>query len=122
MNDKLVVEIEGEILEIECEVEKKSDGFHTFADLYQHRNLLFIALMMSNPDISWRANVHNDGGHYEGFFIAGMHLPTGDISYHLPVEMWNLLDSKNIRTSQRSPKWDGHSPSDVLDRLARFIK
>lgn len=108
-----------------------SDGYHTFnrpclnrgiSELYEHRHLLFIALMKSNPSISWRANNHSDGTMYEGgWFVAGMHLTTGDITYHLPNTMWELLDGRNIETTNLAPKWDGHTPVDVIDILIKYL-
>jgi len=97
--------------------ENTSDGFHTFKELYDHRIALFIALMKSHPELSWRANNHDDGTGIDNWFIAGMHLPTGDISYHLPATDWTKLDNVGIKTSNRSPKWDGHTPADVVSRL-----
>jgi hypothetical protein len=101
---------------------KISDGYHTFDELYDHRCHLFIALMRSNPDISWRANNHEDGSGYPSWFVAGMHLPTGDISYHLPNWMWEMLDYSGIATSNKAPKWDGHMAPDVVNRLAEWFK
>lgn len=98
-----------------------SDGYHTFAELYDHRCHLFIALMRSHPKISWRANVQADGEQYPNWFIAGMHLPTGDISYHLPCWMWTMLDGCRIQTTHKAPEWDGHTPKDVVDRLAQWF-
>ena len=100
--------------------ENTSDGYHTFKELYEHRIALFIALMRSNPDISWRANVHDDGSDYPGWFIAGMKLPTGDISYHLPNERWNDLDETGITTTNKAPKWDGHTADDVVKRILEW--
>jgi len=104
-------------LTIEGSAGKVSDGYHTFDELYEHRCHLFIALMRCKPTISWRANNHEDGTMYDGWFIAGMHLPTGDISYHLPTNMWELLDHSGIATSLKAPAWDGHTPSDTLRRI-----
>ncbi|MCG7931938.1 MAG: hypothetical protein N0E44_18045 [Candidatus Thiodiazotropha lotti] len=104
-------------LKIECDTNEVSDGYHTFGELYDHRCLLFVVLMRSNPELSWRANNHHDGTMLENWFVAGMHLPTGDITYHLPVDMWNLLDGVNIATMNRGPEWDGHTANDVLQRL-----
>lgn len=106
---------------MEIEVNNVSDGYHTFDELYEHRNLLFIALMKSNPKLSWRANNHHDGTNYEGWFIAGMHLPTGDISYHLPNSMWELLDYSGVETTNKAPEWDGHTSQDVVERLRKFL-
>lgn len=102
--------------------ENTSDGYHTFKELYDHRIALFIALMRSNPLISWRANNHEDGIGFEGWFIAGMHLPTGDITYHLPDSDWTKLDYSGIATSNKAPKWDGHTASDVVERLNKWFK
>ena len=100
-----------------------SDGYHTFNELYEHRNHLFVALMRSNPTISWRANNHEDGTMYDNWFVAGMHLPTGaDISYHLPSWMWEMLDGVGITTTNKAGKWDGHTPNDVVARLAKWFK
>lgn len=95
-----------------------SDGYHTFNELYHHRNLLFINLMISNPFVSWRAKIHHDGSMFDDSFIAGINLSAGDITYHLPLDMWSLLgDRFDIATLDKAPEWDGHSPDDVLKRL-----
>lgn len=107
-------------LSIECDTGKVSDGYHTFDELYEHRCHLFLKLMRTLPGISWRAKNHEDGTMFEGWFIAGMRLPTGDISYHLPINMWQMLDGAGIRTSDTFQKWDGHTASDVVDRLAAW--
>ncbi len=97
-----------------------SDGYHTFGELYAHRHGLFIALIKSNPKISWRANNNDDGGSYDGWFVAGIHLPSGDISYHLPADMWYKLDNLGVATTNCAPKFDGHTSQDVLHRLRDF--
>lgn len=99
-----------------------SDSYHTFGELYRHRHALFIALMRSNPDISWRANNHDDGTMFPGgYFVAGMHLPNGDISYHLGLKYWDELDNCGITTTLKAPKWDGHTAEDVVKRLLNWI-
>jgi hypothetical protein len=98
-----------------------SDGYHTFDELYEHRALLFIALMRAYPEISWRANNHSDGTMYEDYFVAGMHLPPGDITYHMPLDKWEMLDGCNIITTLRAPPFDGYTSNDVLSRLKQFI-
>ena len=108
------------LAEVEGEVdENTSDGFHTFKELYEHRHALYIALLRSHPKLSWRANVHSDGSMYPGWFIAGVKLPSGDITYHLPSDMWTNLDGSGIQTLHKAPEWDGHTSTQVLDRLLR---
>lgn len=94
-----------------------SDGYHTFNELYDHRIALFCALMRSHKDISWWSEYHNDGTLIEGWIIAGMHLPTGDITYHIPSTTHIHVEIKHL---DKAPAWDGHTPSDVVDRLNRF--
>jgi hypothetical protein len=94
-----------------------SDGYHTFSELYRHRAALFILLTRMVPEWSWRARRHEDGGAmYEGMFLAGMHLPTGDISYHMPIKYWPLMEHVHA-TLELAPAWDGHTSDDVLERL-----
>lgn len=107
-------------IKIECNTYHVSDGFHTFGELYEHRSHLFMALMRSNVEMSWRANKHEDGTMYPGFFIAGMNLPTGAICYHLPIDMWEMLDNAGIATHNNAPAWDGHTSNDVVRRLSAW--
>lgn len=109
----------GEIV-IPCNNGEVSDGYHAFDELYEHRHLLFIALMFLRPDLSWIAVRHHDGTLHDGWFIAGMRLPTGDISYHLPMTLWDLC--AGIPTYHKAPEWDGHTSSDVLYRMELWIQ
>ncbi len=108
-------------LQVPCEPGQVSDGYHTFDELYEHRCLLMVGLMRAHPQLSWRANNHSDGTNIEGWFIAGMKLPTGQISYHLPVRMWELLDGCGMRTTLRAPEWDGHTSQMVIERLTEWF-
>lgn len=109
-------------MQIKLEVEDVgmiSDGHHTFNELYDHRYALFIALMKSNPKISWLASYHDDGSmlNAEFWFIAGMHLPSGDISYHLPNYLRSNFKDSGIKELVNAPKWDGHTSRNVIHRL-----
>ena len=98
-----------------------SDGYHTMQELYHHRFLLFMALCQQMSNIAWRANNHDDGTCYTGYFIAGIDLPAGTITYHLPDKYWEFLDNCGIKTTNKAPKWDGHTSEDVLTRLKECI-
>lgn len=98
-----------------------SDGYHTFAELYAHRDRLFIALMLSNKELSWYSDKHADGTMYSGSFIAGMRLPTGDISYHMGVSLLPLLNNSGIIKLEYAPEYDGYTSDDVLQRLEEWI-
>lgn len=98
-----------------------SDGCHTFDELYVHRNTLFLALMKAMPEISWFSNRHDDGHFIDGWFIAGMNLTTGTVTYHLPAGMWLIACDTGAKRLERAPKWDGHTSSDVVNRVQTWI-
>lgn len=97
------------------ETGKISDGHHTFDELYEHRHALFLALVRSHKPLAWRSKRHADGKGFSGWFIAGLRLPTGMITYHLPKSLWE--DFNGVETLDRAPEWDGHTPADVVTRL-----
>ncbi|RJP48708.1 MAG: hypothetical protein C4586_08295 [Anaerolineaceae bacterium] len=118
MNDTIFMP-DGEQVKVVGDAQDVSDGCHTFRELYQHRCLIFIALMKSHPLMSWRSLRHNDGSFHEGWFIAGMRTPKGDITYHLPESMYHMLHG--IEEKKFAPAWDGHTSNDVLERLEDWI-
>ena len=96
-----------------------SDGYHTFGELYEHRHWLFISLMRAYPDLSWASRTHSDGSSIEGWFIAGMTLSTGQISYHMPDELWSVVEAIGLHQNKQ-PDWDGHTAAEALDRLREW--
>jgi NTP pyrophosphatase (non-canonical NTP hydrolase) len=91
-----------------------SDGYHTFDDLYRHRYALFGALCTCYKRESWKSKLHSDGTSFPGYFIAGITLPTGPVTYHIPAKLYNEFPAIPV---DRAPDWDGHNAYDVLDRL-----
>lgn len=118
-------------LENFVDVGEVSDGFHTFNQLYEHRNLLFCFLLtlIYRENLSkfqvWKALKHSDGTMFNSnngdWFIAGLSDETGSrqITYHMSKSRyWGLLD---IPEREFAPEYDGHSPDDVLERLVSFL-
>lgn len=94
-----------------------SDGFHTFDELYEHRLALFIALLHSvgaDHVDTFKSRKHADGSTWDGWFIAGMKLKGGWITYHLPERLWEFLE---IAEKEQAVEWDGHTSADVVARL-----
>lgn len=108
-------------LTLPYEVGEVSDGYHTFNELYRHRNTMFLALMKTSPARSWISKLHYDGGEYDGWFIAGMKLPTGDVTYHMPNSFWYLAIKTGAEVRERAPQWDGHTSADVEKRIQQWI-
>ena len=104
-------------LQLPCQVDDVSDGYHTFRELYAHRFALFLALARA-LGTAWRARQHADGTMFEGWFIVGLTLPTGQITYHLPLAEWETTGF--MHTATRAPAWDGHTPADVVKRLRLY--
>lgn len=97
-----------------------SDGYHTFNELYYHRAALFAALVALKPELAWKSKYHHDGTFYDGMFIVGMHLPTGDITYHYDINpWWNMFYCKEL---DNAPEFDGHTPNVVIARLLEYAK
>lgn len=103
------------------EKEKISDGYHTFAELYEFRKLYNANLFnewakQGKFDIhkSWR---HNDGElcFGGGYFIVVAILPTGQISNHYNEEDWDMFKVPEVEKAKY--EFDGHTGKDVLERL-----
>src|SRR5262245_51641546 len=79
----------------ECETGRVSDGYHSFDELYDHRCLLFLAwqamcAVSAGEGSEWKSRKHHDGSGYDGWFIAGLITPAGQVSYHIPEKYWDL--------------------------------
>ena len=113
------------IIELSCPTGMVSDGYSTFNELYNLRHALFIALshvhlcsarrpQYIDPTTAWKSLLHEDGTMFDAYFIAGIRLLEGMISYHLPIELWDFLTVSEL---DAAPPWDGHTAADVVDRL-----
>lgn len=98
------------------------DGYHTFTELYDHRITLHIALCRQlefTKHRVWRSKFHSDGTWMDGWFVLGLNvLPGRQITYHLPVSRWDETGfAEDLPTA---PEFDGHTPDNVLERLAKL--
>jgi hypothetical protein len=101
-----------------------SDGYHTFAELYEHRHALFLALVSTMPECFVMSRFHSDGklcfGSHEWFIVIG-ELPTGDqISYHLPASLWDIAEKTGVQVVEKALEWNGHTSEDVVDSLFTY--
>ena len=71
-----------------------SDGYHSFNELYAHRNRLFILLMRmmhaGKFGKVWKSKKNADGSSWSGWFVGGF--GEGYVTYHMPEEMWDDVD------------------------------
>ena len=98
------------------DVETISDGYHTFADLYEQRMILSAALAKNNPH-AWKSKLHEDGSLPFGgeWFIMGFDTADGEYTYHYELKDWDLFECKEIPCGK---PWDGHTSKDVRRLLS----
>lgn len=98
------------------DVEKMSDGYHTFADLYEQRLILSAALAKNNPH-AWKSKRHEDGSvpFGGGWFIMGFDTDEGCYTYHYELKDWDSFRCKEL---DKGKPWDGHTSKDVRRLLS----
>lgn len=98
------------------DVEKMSDGYHTFADLYEQRLILSAALAKNNPH-AWKSKRHEDGSvpFGGGWFIMGFDTDEGCYTYHYELKDWDLFQCEEL---DKGKPWDGHTSKDVRRLLS----
>ena len=110
MEDNLVIPFKN--------VGQVSDGCHTFDELYDHRCMLWLHVLAANKDKAFKTLRDLDNNEMAGWFIAGMNTVYGQLSYHLPLRLWN---SANITEIPCNSGYDGHCSQDVLYRLRQLL-
>lgn len=97
-------------------VETISDGYHTFADLYEQRLILSAALAKNNP-FAWKSRYHEDGTEPfgGGWFIVGFDTEEGSYTYHYELKDWDLFKCQELPVGKH---WDGHTSKEVYRLLS----
>lgn len=124
-----VAEINKLIQELPSEERGKvSDTYHSFSELYDHRVQLWLTLCERykrafDRDLGdvlvWRSKLHSDGSSFKGWFVLGIGENPGEqITYHLPISKWD--ECNFAKTLPKAPTFDGHTSSDVLNRLKQL--
>lgn len=99
-----------------------SDGCHTFDELYEHRNLLFINLCLLWYSDHSDGTCWNNNGNYDGYFcLYFWGNGNKQISYHIPNKYLSLVDKPRIDGGLpcEAIDWDGHTSADVIERLIK---
>ncbi|MFW7187330.1 hypothetical protein [Lysinibacillus sp. BNK-21] len=94
-----------------------SDGYHSFAELYNHRMILFAVICKKNKSMCWKSKKHHDDTMYDNYFIVGIDTPNGQFTYHYHLKHWHMFDVKEL---ENAPNWDGHTSDDVV-RLLHLV-
>lgn len=97
---------------------KITDGYHTFDELYHHRAVLFSVICNTYKESAWKSKKHHDGTMYDGMFIVGINTPEGQATYHYDLEpYWDMF---NVKELDKAPQWDGHSPTEAIERIGKL--
>ena len=104
---------------IPCDTSLVSDGYHTFQELYDHGNLLWILILKLTEYYVFKTYRDENGVREDGWFIAGMNTEFGQITYHLPEVYWRYVDAPEL---PRNEGFDNHTSEDVLTRLGELIE
>lgn len=93
-----------------------SDGYHTFNELYHHRAVLFSVICRLFPERAWKSKLHDTGDMFDGMFIVGIDTEHGQATYHYDIDpYWDMFDVTEL---EKAPTYDGHTPSDAINRIA----
>jgi hypothetical protein len=114
-------ELEGFMGSIAADLENVrdlSDGYHTFNQLYQHRNAMFLLMANQTGEASFKTKRNGDGEEFPGYFLVGINTPIGQISYHMPIEYWDYARVKEV---ERNEWYDGHTSDDVYQRIMMAV-
>ena len=121
----LIEKINKEIKDHEHEIDTDliSDTWHTFKELYTHRNILYIKLCkeLSMKKDFWvfKTKEHDDESIMEGYLILGVKLPDNSyISYHMNIENWALCDF--AQEIEKSPIKGKYTSNDALTNLLKI--
>ena len=103
------------------ETDNISDGYHTFAELYEYRLLYNALAANAMPERAVKSWKHSDGEPCfgGGWFVVVLDLPTGQVSNHYEADAWDLFHIPEVPTA---PEWDGHTPQDAADRMRRALQ
>lgn len=108
------------------------DEYHSMHELYEHRMALTAALahfmhivhvstlgelVATAVPLAMKSKMHYDGTMFDGYFIVMILTPDGQVSYHYKLEHW---DKFKIPEVKKTPPWDGHNSSQVIERLLKI--
>jgi len=100
-------------------IQKMSDGYHTFEELYHHRMVLFSVICNTYKDKAWKSWKHDDGTMYDDYFIVGIDTEEVKNTYHYHKDNWDMF---NVKELEYAPEYDGHKPSDITRLLTLLNK
>lgn len=106
-------------------VEKLNEQQELIEELYDFR-LTYNALLFNEWAENQKYEVYKSRRHGDGelcfdgeYFIVVAHLPTGQVTNHYHIRHWDMF--KINEYEKVKGEFDGHTPSDVIERLQQVI-
>lgn len=101
------------------EIDDIHDGFSSNVELYTHIYVLLMTLVKSHPQGAWKSRKSHDGIELDGIFFVGLELPTGIVSYEMPLEkFWDFI--YDVKQLERAPKVENSHEENII-KLAKWI-
>lgn len=95
-----------------------SDGYHTFDELYDHRNLLFLTWLVEERRNGGRfREVYWVRDHFPGWDLVATNVGQQQVSYHVSACYRDICADWFTERTSLEDVFDGHTSSDVADRL-----
>ena len=94
--------------------------YHTTGQLYTRTRVLFRVCTALCPELAFKSLKHFDEKNdsiknFNDDFIVGVYTPKGPISFHFKLEF--LDEFAHIPFSESSPKYDGYTEEEMIERL-----
>lgn len=98
---------------VENEIERSEHEEKEIGEVYEDRNLLACALTIATvEDSGWK--IADDA---EGWAIVWIEFPTGQVSWHVPLEM-----AEEYVTNYERVQYDGYDREEKNDRLQEWME
>lgn len=86
---------------------------------HDEKHILVSALLRIYSPWAWKSKCDRKGVKHEGWFIAGMSLPFGQIAWYMPAEYWQRLSW--VREKEACGECDGFESAESLERLYKLV-
>ena len=99
-----------------------TDGYHSFDELYEHRNLLFLNFLIHADYREEVTTYYTEDPNIPGWILVVMKSKKlGQISYHME-EGYSQFLKYITKIPWEQHEWDGHTSQEVIYRLANNIR
>lgn len=96
------------------DVNKISNGVHTYRELYDYCVGFFGIICNMNREVSWKSKVHSNGTIKDGYFIVGTETAEGQVTFECELCYW---DSFDVIELEMAPKCGSDNSKQAIKAL-----